>query len=354
MNDAGLVAFAERCLALLDRGAFSATYKYAVLLGIIDLCLERTSQDGLPPRDISTRQLSEKVIELYWPHTVPFKRADHLLRQNNNGQAEIISLIRSFREGLPADPLAPLGRARLLDTPRFERLVGAVEWKLIEMPLPKLQRVGNVDDPFLYHIRWDDKVRPSDPIDRKIYFQAGTPERLVQLAGLLRPLIQREWASMVARFNPEEVDAARLEEFLFGRGRVSLEPVRDDLRDLQKNRCFYCDGALGRQTVVDHFLPWSRHANDAIENLVAADARCNSAKRDFLAASEHLGRWRDRLLRPELATIAQRRRWESALDRTEGVARALYLRLPEGAKLWRRRNEFVAAEGPLLRRVFGG
>jgi len=39
--DRGAIAFAERVIALLDEGAFTATYKFAVLLALLDLCLER-------------------------------------------------------------------------------------------------------------------------------------------------------------------------------------------------------------------------------------------------------------------------------------------------------------------------
>ena len=38
-------AFGEKLLSLLDEGAFTATYKYAVLLGLIDLCMEHSSFD---------------------------------------------------------------------------------------------------------------------------------------------------------------------------------------------------------------------------------------------------------------------------------------------------------------------
>ena len=44
------IAFAEKVLALLQEGAFTATYKYAVLIGLIDLSLEGYSAAGLPPR----------------------------------------------------------------------------------------------------------------------------------------------------------------------------------------------------------------------------------------------------------------------------------------------------------------
>ncbi|RPJ84415.1 MAG: hypothetical protein EHM13_04410 [Acidobacteria bacterium] len=70
VND--LVAFAERVLALLDQGSFVATYKYAVLLALMDLCLEGTRRDGSAPDCVTTRQLAQKVVELYWPHTGEF------------------------------------------------------------------------------------------------------------------------------------------------------------------------------------------------------------------------------------------------------------------------------------------
>jgi hypothetical protein len=75
MTDAdqrGAIGFAERVLELLEEGRYTATYKYAVLLALIDVCLERTQASGAPPDVITTRQLADKIVEIYWPHTVPF------------------------------------------------------------------------------------------------------------------------------------------------------------------------------------------------------------------------------------------------------------------------------------------
>ena len=59
-----LIAFAERLMSLLDQGQFVATYKYAVLLGLMDLCLEATDRHGQAPQSVTTRELARKVIEL--------------------------------------------------------------------------------------------------------------------------------------------------------------------------------------------------------------------------------------------------------------------------------------------------
>ena len=40
------ISFAEKLLVLLDEGTFTATCKYAVLLALIDLCMERAAPDG--------------------------------------------------------------------------------------------------------------------------------------------------------------------------------------------------------------------------------------------------------------------------------------------------------------------
>lgn len=179
---------------------------------------------------------------------------------------------------------------------------------------------------------------------------SATYKYAVLLSGLLRPLLEREWARQVAQWN--RLEHSSLESFLFGRDRIPTESVRGDLCELQQNRCFYCGAGMGRKAVVDHFLPWARYPNNAIENLVAADEACNGSKRDFLVASDHVSRWRARAP-GALSGIARSRQWESAGERTESVVRTLYLRLPEGARLWQGRGVFVPAAQALLKRAFG-
>src|SRR6201999_3726307 len=70
--DRTALRLAERLIQLLDRGGFNATYKYAVLIALTDLCMELTGATGLPPEMITTWQLAEKVIELYWPQCAPY------------------------------------------------------------------------------------------------------------------------------------------------------------------------------------------------------------------------------------------------------------------------------------------
>jgi hypothetical protein len=236
-----------------------------------------------------------------------------------------------------------------------------VEWKLIEMPLPRLQNIGREEDRFLYEYTFTKDIKrsvvslyqqdgrgSSGGFDNLLRLKPGVGAALVALNGVLRPLVYRNWTLMVASMNG--LEESRLEDFLFGAGRISLAPVQPHLRDLQGGRCFYCDKALSAGCHVDHFVPWSRHADNSIDNLVAAHEDCNGRKSDFLAAAEHVERWRERSTRhaAALAGIARRETWESRPERTFGVARSIYRMLPDDARLWRSGQDFVVIERPRI------
>src|SRR5437867_7259442 len=114
MEDRGPFAFGEKILNLLDQGRRTSTYKFAVLLSLVDLCLENPKPDGSAPDSLSTAQLAEKILEMYWPHTSPFagQSKTKILAQNSGGQAEILSAIAKFRATYKADPSEPLSRAK--------------------------------------------------------------------------------------------------------------------------------------------------------------------------------------------------------------------------------------------------
>ncbi len=363
------ITFAENVLQLLDRGGFVATYKYAVLLGLIDLCLEGTTKTGEPPDTVTTRQLAEKVLELYWPQTRLFEKTNatsDILLQNKGHQAKIVTAILEFKNRLNF-PESNIFRARNEKYEAFGLLLDEIEWKLIEMPLPRVQNLGGRNLAVLYYIAWDETIerrkrmvtdyqrgRPSD-FDNRITLLPGVGHYLVQLNGLLRPLIHREWIRMVAKINKLEI--SRLETFLFGMDRISTTRLRNGLVDLQDHRCFYCDDLLTRKVDIDHFIPWARYPDNGLDNLVVAHSVCNHKKRDFLASSGHVGKWLERMAPgvgndAALNDLAKNQRWERHKERTLGVARGIYLRLPRDTMLWAAGGHFEPLQPEELTTLF--
>jgi hypothetical protein len=104
---------------------------------------------------------------------------------------------------------------------------------------------------------------------------------------------------------------------------------------------------------VDHFIPWARYPDQGLDNLVIADVRCNGFKSSSLAAADHVTRWTRRFAagspdHRQIADLASKTAWERQDGRTLGVARGIYGRLPDGARLWLRRREFVLPDRPVL------
>jgi hypothetical protein len=118
--------------------------------------------------------------------------------------------------------------------------------------------------------------------------------------------------------------------------------LRDGLRDLQDNRCFYCDRPLVALTEVDHFIPRVRSSNDSVENFVLTDRGCNGDKSDLLAAPGFVASWthRNREQAAGLVLIAEMAAVESDPAGTLAVARSIYAHLPPGgAPMWHGRKQ---------------
>ena len=365
------VRVAERVLQILQDGAFTSTYKQAVLVGLLDLCLELTRREGVPPSSVTTRQLAEKVVELFWPQTRPWGDASTVLSQSAGtrsgaGGARIVRYVNEVRTGLETrrGTTVTVDRARLEDPAACERLVRQVEWALIEMPLPKLQRVGGESTRWLYEISWDDgrdaprkgevsayqKGRPSS-FDNVIRFRPGVAEAFQLMHGILRPFILQHWAAKVATLN--RLPEGRLQEFLFGADRTGLTHLTGPLLDLQHGDCFYCGRGVRKEPEVDHFIPWARHPDNGIHTLVVAHRACNGSKLDHLAAARHVEHWRERsgTCGEALEQISEELHGESSQERILGVARAIYLHLPAESRLWVSRGEFASVNRAELGRL---
>ena len=348
------VQFADNLLQLLNRGRFTTTYKYAVLLGLMDLCLESVTKSYSAPDFVTTRQLAERVAALYWSHTQPYERS--ILRQNNSGDAGILKCIIEIRgsEALTFFK-AKHGRAS-----EFKRALDSIEDILIRMPLPKLQRFDGKNHEILYRISWDDSIRAGvisehqktgTAFDNRIHFVPGAAARLIRLNTLLRPLIYREWASKVAAIN--NLEQSKLESFLFGIERDVPESLRKPLLELHDKTCFYCRKPIKSEMHIDHFIPFARFPDNRIQNLVPAHAACNVAKKDFLAGTSHVSHWVEYLDKKakELVAIAEMAAVDQHPVHTIAAARGIYMRLDKTADLWAEADKFEAANPDIIRQL---
>ena len=284
------IRFIANIERILSEGSFVATYKYALLVALVELAIERgddsNRQLALPIHDIA-----DKFAELYWRQAAPYE-ADGgsgpglVLHQNQGKQASAISRLARLRNELKGSR-STLAEARR--TTDWMRLVVQMRSLLKTMPLWRLQRVGHEDIRFLYET--------PDPKAGCITLLPGVACHLRERAPLIRRLAQTEWLRFVLSLKQNQPVLGRavgLSEFLFGSNRAALSlKVSKPLRELQDGRCFYCQRSLPSAAAVDHFIPWSRYPRDLAHNLVLAHGACNSHKSDLLGGEAYLERWVD-------------------------------------------------------------
>ena len=279
------LAFLRSLQRLLDEGSFVASYKYALLHAIADLCVESLDEDenSGAALELPTRRIAEQFVRLYWRQVAPFVATDAggVLKQNTGRQAAVVRELAERHEAYEGS-LARLER----DPAEWRRLLRTVERTVKVMPLWKLQTVGAERLDFLYpNLDAGDVVRLEPGV--AYCFRAFYP--------MVTDMIEGAWSHFVQRLNPDQLgQVVELRSFLFGSERTALGVQRALLRDVQDGRCFYCDGSIRRGGHVDHFIPWSRYPLDLGHNYVLAHDRCNTRKSNLLAAEEHLGRWSER------------------------------------------------------------
>src|SRR5262245_16515645 len=129
----GELEFLTKLQRILNEGLFVASYKYALLLALAELSVEKDAAPDGTLR-IELDELAERFITLYWRQVAPFG-GPSMLAQNTGRQAAVINKIAAFKANAPT--LAAARRHA-----RWTRLVGDAGRLLDEMPLRKLQLVS--------------------------------------------------------------------------------------------------------------------------------------------------------------------------------------------------------------------
>lgn len=314
----------------------------------MDAAAASVGDDLRPAAELPVERVGEHVLEIAWPHVVPFAqgaRAEPLHQTSGRRPNVLIEATRGAREH--ADRLgvrSPRQLAAAAPT-AHRQAVTAIVRQLVRFPLALLQRTDREAPDFLY-ASWPQERSPArlareqgraTPVLR---WHEGAAEALIRFAPLLRPLVESALVRDVAAWNGLDTTEERLREHLFGAERAAWpQGLKEELLEVQDRRCFYDpDGPRQRPEAlqIDHFLPWSRFHADGTANLVLSSRGSNASKSDLFAATRHVAAWRSGV--GARVAVAGRLGLDHEADRTLALARAGYGHLPDGAPLWLARD----------------
>lgn len=329
--------FLTKLQRLFSEGDFTATYKFALLMALTEICVEQ-GHDSADAMVVQHKDIADKFIDLYWQQTAPYgsgppNTTTSVLIQNNGVQAAVVTAITAFRQKNPG--VTPITARRAAG---FADLVSKVAQTVSAQPVNYLQNLGGQTVPFLY-----ERQRGS------IRLLPGISYCLRRFQPLVNQLSRSHWIQHVKgnRLNhPFLGEVDDLESFLFETPRQALVTIGGELRKLVDNRCFYCGGKL-QEADVDHFIPFAQYPRDLMHNFVLAHPSCNRSKSDTLAAKVHLENWREYASRhaDDLAEIGIHAGRSANLQSSVAVTRWCYSNgYASGGQAWVKANEYVAID----------
>jgi len=229
-----LVEFSVQLLEIVLDAHPTTSYKFALLLALIDHCQQ--GETG----SVTTRQIAERVIDLYWFQTRPFGGLSRLV-QLKRSQPSIVDYVAAAQEQTGAANAHAMSR---LHKDAYADLVDRVELLLVRNPIPRLQQLGGHTFELIYvtphwrkeglppgFTRYQAAARRSrsatEPtVDNRLLFLPGAERNLALLADLFRPLVRREWAQFVSRMKHGSEVARRRDTSISGRTRRSRRRSR--------------------------------------------------------------------------------------------------------------------------------
>lgn len=277
--------FLKNIQLILQSGSFSSTYKFALLISLSRLAIEKGEDSG-EQLALEYSDIAEKFIELYWKQAVPYTFNDEgqlILNQNNGKQAAIVNRIIELRQ-----IYSSLGLLRR-DSAVWSKLVKDVARTVKEMPARYLQNINGQNFEFLYLL---------DQCKKQLILLPQVMFCLRQFSEIIEELCQKHWIDYIRKNSsnaPILNQLPNLEQFMFEPNRNQLNAVANILVELQECKCFYCNKPMKKGSyAVDHFIPWSMYPSDTGHNFVLADSSCNSKKSNLLASNEFLYKWQER------------------------------------------------------------
>ena len=335
------IAYIQR---MLVEGDFTATYKYALLHALADICIEKPLVvEQNQELKICFNEIAEKFIGLYWQHSLPFMNSakgsgeSALLRQNAGKQSAIITeLYECHSQNI--NTITQLKRSEY-----WPKLLKSTMVTLKNGPLWRLQILAKQEQCFLY--RHNKK-------QNYITLNKGISYCFRRFYDLVVHLSRHAWIQKIQSYPANSAllgKQTQLDDFLFGVDRQVITKARPILEEIQHGKCFYCQKPLNNKTEVDHFIPFAKYSNDLGHNFVAAHRSCNNSKRDNLGAVIYRDRWHEqniiqhsKLIDTELSPY-----FSCDAPRSEAVTSWAYqIAVKNNARFWLAKNSFESVSDP--------
>lgn len=278
---------------LLSQGRFTSTYKFALLIALTNIAVERGDDTG-EELEVELEEIARQYLALYWNMARPYPRVAAILKQNREA-AKPSKMITLLKEEARTSQ-SSYQRLRVYRASR-DGLVNEAIKTLAKNPIHCLQTIGKTSESTNDRFLFDHPATAAKCATlKRIVLKPGVSASLRRMRGIIVALVQSRWALWIRENNDKLAADRELESFLFGASRSPVSVYAERFYELQSGRCFYSGTKLAapNKGEVDHFIPWARYPFDSPFNLVLASREVNNKMRDELKKPEWRERWLER------------------------------------------------------------
>ena len=279
--------FVEKFLSMVVHGRNSGPYKFAFARFLLEYCNQSAVE-----KHVEFSTIAQYFLKFFW-HQVcktKLKHSPRYLKKGGVKEPDIIPIIQNeFTESWYPKYYPYYEKNEKL---KIQACVDEITEKCFNDVVWRFQKINNEEN----EIFFDYKVKPgwTDPNRKKTDLSYGinvNPEFIEFVKRryvLLNILVIHEWAKFLEKYNhgvPLIIQKLSGEEI----HRKSTTKEKEILGKYHHN-CFYCGKKLqpGKQTHLEHVIPFDYIAEDNIWNFSLACQKCNCKKSGALPTEDKL------------------------------------------------------------------
>ena len=279
--------FTEKFLSIVAHGTKSGPFKFAFAKFLVEYCNEPTVQNHV---EIST--ISRYFLRFFWPQVCKTK-LKHSPRYSKKGgvkEPNIITIIQNeFTESWYPKYYPHYEKNEKL---KIQACVDEITEKCFNDVVWRFQKINDVENKtfFDYKVKkgWKGRNKKKTDLSYGINVNPYFIKYVKRRYGLLNTLVIHEWAKFLEKYNhgvPLIIQKLSGEKIK----RKGTTKEKEALAEHYHN-CFYCGNKLqpGKQTHLEHVIPFDYIAEDNIWNFSLACQKCNCKKSGALPTEDKL------------------------------------------------------------------
>lgn len=279
--------FTQKFLSMVVHGRNSGPYKFAFARFLIEYC-----NQSAVAKHVDFPTTSQFFLRFFWPQVckTKLKHSPRYLKKGGVKEPDIITIIQNEFSESWYPKYYPYYEKN--DQQKIQNCIDEITQKCFNDVVWRFQKINNKENKILFDYKvkpgWRNPNKKNTDLSYGINVNPEFIEFVKRRYMLLKTLVIHEWAKFLEKYNH---GVPLIIQKLSGE-KIKRKDTKTEKEILGKHHenCFYCGDKLqpGKQTHLEHVIPFDYIAEDNIWNFSLACQKCNCKKSGALPTEDKL------------------------------------------------------------------